>query len=364
MSSSSDKTTKAISPADGPVAVSGASGYIGSWIVQDMLEQGYQVRACVRNAVKPEKVDHLLAMKEAGYRGVLELHEADLQVVGSYDNAFKDCSAVIHTGAAVGYNKESPQEVYDGCFTEVGHVLDSAVKSGALKRFIFTSSFAAVGHPRPKGYVFTEKDWCGDNEEAYRGAWSEDNIAVNRDIAYAKAKARTEKMIYAAAKAGTFEAMAILPLHVVGPLMCANHDQSWSWQNCIKFMLRGKSYVKSKGGRMLWNMVDVRDTARAHRLCAESTLAGNGSRYILSAMDRSGEMFTHQLQAVLTELFPGIATVGGEAMSGGQPVQLTHDGPRAYALLAKQELGLDGYAIEDTLRATGDSYIQLNLLHT
>jgi nucleoside-diphosphate-sugar epimerase len=151
---------------------------------------------------------------------------------------------------------------------------------------------------------------------------------------------------------------------MVGPLMCANHDQGWSWQNCIKFMLRGKSYVKSKGGRMLWNMVDVRDTARAHRLCAESTLAGNGSRYILSAMDRSGEMFTHQLQAALAGLFPAIETVGGEEMSAGKPAQPSHDGPRAYALLAKQELGLEGYAIEDTLRATGDSYLQLNLLHT
>ena len=74
----------------------------------------------------------------------------------------------------------------------------------------------------------------------------------------AKAKANTEKMIYAAADAhGGFDAIAILPLHVIGPLMCLNHDQRWSWQNCIKFMMNGKPYRKSKGGRMLWNLVDV-----------------------------------------------------------------------------------------------------------
>lgn len=363
MSASNTHRSTAISPVDGPVAVTGASGYIGSWIVRDLLEQGYQVRACVRNTSNSGKVDHLLAMQQQGPAGSLELYEADLQVKGSYDSVFKQCSAVIHAGAAVGYNSESPQQVYDGCFTEVGHVLDSAMNSGALKRFVFTSSFAAVGHPRPKGYVFTEKDWCGDNEAGYRGGWSDDNIAVNRDIAYAKAKARTEKMIYAAAAtAGSFDAIAILPLHVVGPLLCVNHDQSWSWQNCIKFMLRGKPYIKSKGGRMLWNMVDVRDAARAHRLCAESTLATNGSRYILSAMDRSGEMFTHQLQAKLGQLFPEIANIGGEEMLSGEPVQMTHDGPRAYALLAKQELGLENYAIEDTLLATYESYMQLGLL--
>jgi dihydroflavonol-4-reductase len=363
MKASNEYRTTAISPVDGPVAVTGASGYIGSWIVRDLLEQDYQVRACVRDVSDRGKVDHLLAMQKQGQAGRLELYEADLHVEGSYDEAFKQCSAVIHAGAAVGYNNESPQQVYDGCFTEVGHVLGSAMNSGALKRFVFTSSFAAVGHPRPKGYVFTEKDWCGDNEDGYRGGWSDDNIAVNRDIAYAKAKARTEKMIYAAAAAsGRFDAIAILPLHVVGPLLCVNHDQGWSWQNCIKFMLRGKPYIKSKGGRMLWNMVDVRDTARAHRLAAESTLATNESRYILSAMDRSGEMFTYQLQAKLCQLFPDIANIGGEEMLSGQPVQPTHDGPRSYALLAKQELGLQCYTLEDTLLATHESYVQLGLL--
>ena len=66
----------AISPTDGPIAVTGASGYIGSWIVQDLIEQGYPVRACVRDVAKPEKVDHLLAMNDAGLEGHVELFAA------------------------------------------------------------------------------------------------------------------------------------------------------------------------------------------------------------------------------------------------------------------------------------------------
>ena len=355
--------SKAISPADGPVAVTGASGYIGSWIVRDCVEQGYRVRACVRDLGRPEKVDHLSALNDAGRRGSVELVAGDLFEAGSYDAAFAGCSAVIHAGAAVGYNRETPQQVYDGCFTEVAHVLASARKSRALKRFVFTSSFAAVGHPRPEGYVFTEKDWCGDNIEAYRGRWTEDRIPENRDLAYAMAKANAERMLYREAEEdGTFDAMSILPLHVIGPLMCANHDQGWSWQNCIRYMMAGKPYRKSRGGRMLWNNVDVRDTARAHRLCAESTVANNGSRYILSAEDRSGELFTWQLQARLRELFPGLPAVGGEEMEGDEPAEHTYDSPRSYCLLAKQELGLEPYPIDETLRATGDSYFALGLL--
>ena len=354
---------KAVSPADGPIAVTGASGYIGSWIVRDCAEQGYEVRACVRDPSRADKVDHLTALNDEGLRGSVVLAAGDLFKPGSYDDAFDGCCAVIHAGATVGYNRETPQQVYDGCFTEVAHVLESARKSGTMRRFVFTSSFAAVGHPRPEGYVFTEKDWCGDNIDAYRGRWTEERIPENRDLAYAMAKANTERMLYRAAEEdGGFDAMAILPLHVIGPLMCANHDQGWSWQNCIRYMLQGKPYKKSRGGRMLWNNVDVRDTARAHRLCAESTVAKNGSRYILAAADRSGELFTWQMQARLKELFPAVSEVGGEEMDGDSPAQSTYDSPRSYCLLAKQELGLATYSIEDTLKATGDSYFALGLL--
>jgi nucleoside-diphosphate-sugar epimerase len=357
-------TRTAVSPADGPIAVTGASGYIGSWMVKDMMEQGYTVRACVRDTTNPAKIDHLLALNNEDLRGSVELFEADLLNPGSYDSAFKGCSAAVHTGAAVGFNKETPQEVYDGCFTQNEHIVESVKKSGSIKRLVFTSSFAAVGHPRPAGYVFTEKDWCGDNPEGYKGAWTVDNISKNRDIAYAMAKANTEKMIYKAAEEdGSFDAMAILPLHVIGPLMSTNHDQSWSWQNWIKQMMQGRPYKMKSGGRMLWNNVDVRDVARAHRLCAESASAQNGSRYILAASDRSGELLTHELQAKLKGFFPSIDKIGGELMNDdGTPEAPTYDSPRAYCLLAKQELGLETYSIDETIRATGDSLLSLGLI--
>ena len=353
---------KRISPSDGPIAVTGASGYIGSWIVKDCLEQGYTVHACVRDKNKAEKIDHLqkLGQEEAGE---LVLFEADLFKRGSYDDAFDGCCAVIHAGATVGYNKETPQEVYDGCFTENDHVIDSVKKSKNIKRFVFTSSFAAVGHPRPPGYIFTEADWCGDNSDGYKGKWTKDSIPESRDIAYAMAKANTEKLIYKVAEeSGSFDAMAILPLHVIGPLMCANHDQGWSWQNCMKQMAQGKPYKKSKGGRMLWNNVDVRDVGKAHRLCAESLKATNGSRYILSATDRSGELFTWELQSLMSRLFPEITSIGGEEMVDGKPLKTTYDSPRSYCTLAIEELDLKTHSIEETVKATIDSYLELEMI--
>ena len=133
------------------------------------------------------------------------------------------------------------------------------------------------------------------------------NISKNRDIAYAMAKANTEKMIYKMAESEqSFEAISINPLHVIGPLMTENHNQFFSWQFFIWQLLQGNNFGSLDGkqirsDRMLWNMVDVRDVAKAHRMATESNNAKNGSRYILSATDRSGELFTWELQKKLRE---------------------------------------------------------------
>jgi nucleoside-diphosphate-sugar epimerase len=131
--------------------------------------------------------------------------------------------------------------------------------------------------------------------------------------------------------------------------------------------LKGKDFgfwddKQIRPSTMLWNMVDVRDAARAHRLAAESLNAKNGSRYILSATDRSGEMFTWELQAKLKELFPDIDRIGGEQMADGKPKNTTYDSPRSYCSLAQSELGLETYSIEETLLDTGNSQIQLGLV--
>ena len=362
MTDSTSSRTLAVSPADGPVAVTGASGYIGSWIVRELLEQGYSVRSCVRDPGIPEKVDHLLRINDVGLRGSNTLFAADLFKRGSYDAAFDGCCAVMHAGAILSRTGATPQQVYDGCFTEVEHVIESVRRAGTVRRFILTSSFSAVSHPRHEGYVYTEKDWCTDNIEARPSDWSEANIPNNRHAAYAMGKMRAERMIYKAAEDdGRFESMAILPLDVIGPVICANHDEG-GWQVWIRRMLQGEPFTLTPGGRMLWNNVDVRDVARAHRLCAESTVTKNGSRYILAAKDRSGELFTWQLQAKLKELFPGIPNIGGEEMDGDMPKEQTYDKPRSYCMLARQELGLTPYSIDETLRAMVASYIQLEIL--
>ena len=78
-----------ITKQDGPVAVTGAGGYIGSRIVEDLLEQGYEVHACVRDASNGKKVDHLIELGKKANNCDVHLFEGDLFEKGSYDKAFQ-----------------------------------------------------------------------------------------------------------------------------------------------------------------------------------------------------------------------------------------------------------------------------------
>ena len=91
-----------VTATDGPVAVTGASGYIGAHTVIALLKRGYDVHACVTDLSNPDKTEFLLALNDE-HPGSVTLHEANLLEEGSYDAPFADCSAVLHVGTPMGY---------------------------------------------------------------------------------------------------------------------------------------------------------------------------------------------------------------------------------------------------------------------
>ena len=88
---------------------------------------------------------------------------------------------------------------------------------------------------------------------------------------------------------------------------------------------------------------------------------GNGSRYISAATDSTGLMATHELQAMLAGQFPQL-DVGGEEKNedGGYPE--TPSIMETYSTLAIESLGLRTRSIEETVRATGEAYLELGLI--
>nr|XP_006823935.1 PREDICTED: bifunctional dihydroflavonol 4-reductase/flavanone 4-reductase-like [Saccoglossus kowalevskii] len=143
------------------VLVTGASGYIASHVVQQLLKNGYRVRGTVRSKKNATKVQHLLNLcPDAQHE--LELVEADLLDVESWKPAVDGCSHVIHVASP--FPSEAPKhedEIIKPALEGTLNVLKACQNAGTVKRVVVTSSIAAVsgGFTGESNVVFSEKDW-------------------------------------------------------------------------------------------------------------------------------------------------------------------------------------------------------------
>jgi len=348
-------STKPVGPGDGPVAVTGSSGYIGSHIVLNLVKHGYEVRACLRNPANLKNSAHLTAMNRIG-PGSVTLYDCDLTIPGDYDEAFKGCSCVFHAAAEMGNLEGStPLKVYEGCFEATTMIMDSIKKSGTVRRLVYTSSFSAVGHPAEEEHVHTEDCWADMNKEMRPegSTWDLETVPHNREVAYSMGKAEAERHVYAEAEKMGIAALGVCPAHVIGPILAASHQRAWCWQTRIGDMLEGYSH-----GRMFWNIVDVRDVAETQRLIAESSDNKNGERYNLVAKDESGMITQIELQEKLQGMYPGKG-IGGIFREGNW-----HRSPLAVLEKPITQLGLKPRSVDDTIRDNADSLLAWGLVET
>ena len=342
-------------PSDGPVAVTGAAGFIGSHVVKNLVEAGYTVRASVRDASRKDKTEFLLAMNDLG-EGSVEIFEADLLQAtnGAYDEVCAGCSAVFHVAADLrtdpAYGKGSQQQTYDAIMDGTKGVLASCQKARTVKRVMYTSSCAAVfwrseGGRDADGREFTEDDWAG--------VGLTDELWNVEKQAYAKGKVDAEKYGYAWGEETGIDVVSNMPSHVLGPIL--SKTQNIQHQKRIGLTLSGQIAHETPMNN-LWNIIDVRDIGQAQRLMATSNVAKNGSRYMLAATDESGELTQQELLDTLRELYPGV-DVGGDWEPAATP-----DFWHGKCSKAIRELGLKTYPALQTLKDTGDSLIEFGAI--
>ena len=277
-------------PKGGTVAVTGAAGFIGGWVVRRLLDSGYRVRACVRNVDDPSKTTFLRRMP--GFAsGRLTLHAADLDTAGCFDSVFTGCHGVCHVSHVSTYN--DPDYVKRVC----DHVIESVNASGTVSRVIVTSSIAAV---------LSEADI---KELARRPVIYEDRYpdesnpkrTPERGQGYSMGKVIAERAFAdAAGKSGRWDAITCCPADNLGPIQSA-HQKAGAWQHIIEMMLNGE-YYQTDAYRP-WMTVDVRDDADCHIGLLESVAVKNGERYIAWSTDaRDVEDVCASIDRLLPEL--------------------------------------------------------------
>ena len=251
------------------VLVSGASGYIATHTIQQLLISGnYRVRGTVRSLKNEEKVKPLQELvPDAKYP--LELCEADLQDKDSWIPAVKGCKYVLHIASPFPASvPKNPEDVIRPAVDGTVNVLSACSESGTVKRVVLTSSIAAVscglvGHPGRSDNTYSEEDWsppegCAPYERsktlAEKAAWD-----FIKDLPEEK----------------KFELAVINPGGVFGPIITKSSVGTTA--GMIKSMLSGQvpGVVDIYSG-----LVDVRDVAQAHIIAMEKPEC-NGKRYLL-----------------------------------------------------------------------------------
>ncbi|KAF8492965.1 D-lactaldehyde dehydrogenase [Russula emetica] len=139
------------------VLVTGANGYLATWVVKKYLEAGYSVRGTVRSLSKSaflnDKFGHY------GDRFELVVVE-DITKDGAFDEAVKGVDVIAHTASPFHYKATNPDDLIIPAVRGTTSILNSALKHGsALKRLVLTSSVAAVRDQTTVPRTFNESNW-------------------------------------------------------------------------------------------------------------------------------------------------------------------------------------------------------------
>jgi dihydroflavonol-4-reductase len=245
-------------PATTKVCVTGASGFIASHIVQQLLAEGYAVRGTVRNP-ESDSCEHLKGLEGAPER--LELVAGDLLDPAPWDAAVAGCDAVMHTASPYSLDVDDPQrELVDPALKGTRHVLEACARAGT-ERVVVTSSMAAITDEPDSDRVLTEGDW---NEKS----------SVDRNPYY-YSKTVAEKEAWRLAEEHELDLVVINPFLVIGPDLSPGLNTS----NALFVDLLTGTYPGIM--RLTWGFVDVRDVAQAHVLAMKSPDAAG--RHICAA---------------------------------------------------------------------------------
>uniref|UniRef100_A0A161ZMC7 NAD-dependent epimerase/dehydratase domain-containing protein n=1 Tax=Daucus carota subsp. sativus TaxID=79200 RepID=A0A161ZMC7_DAUCS len=285
------------------VCVTGAGGFIASWLVKLLLQKGYTVRGTVRNPADP-KNGHLRELEGAEER--LILCKADLLDYESLREAINGCDGVFHTASPV---TDDPEQMVEPAVIGTKNVIVAAAEA-KVRRVVFTSSIGAVymSANRSPDEVIDESCWsdlefCKNTRYGamalIRSSWmpqrckvdkaSYDNMAFTRyDIKqtyrhmffnwYCYGKAVAEQAAWEEAKQRGVDMVALNPVLVLGPVLQSTINASIV--HILKYLTgSAKTYANS-----VQAYVHVKDVAAAHillfenpsatgrYLCAESSL--------------------------------------------------------------------------------------------
>lgn len=317
------------------IAITGATGFVGTHLVRALRAAAIPVRALVRASSKTEHLESL----------DVDCRRVSLDDAASLEAALLGCDVVFHLAGAVDFQGDG-RRLHHVNVEGTRNILRAAANAG-VRRAVATSSIVAVAGNR-------EPRICDESER-----W---NLASVR-VPYVTTKRRAEEVALGE-RFGGLEVVVVNPSCVIGP-----DDMGSEFGVICQRFWRGRIPFFFGGGT---NFVDVRDVAAGHLAAAQ--FGRPGERYLLTGTNLTWNDFFVALSRTARQTIPRLrlpAVFGewfaaGEALWRGESNKRPNLSPDQAKLMplyfffhhekATRELGYRPRSLKDTLADTFASW--------
>lgn len=229
------------------ILVTGGSGLLGSILIEQLLQQGKQVRAIYHRTALQHQPSNLLQQVQCD---ILDMeHLAD---------AMQGVEQVYHCAGLVSFNKKDVQRLYQINVEGTANIVNTCLDAG-VKKLLHVSSVAALGRIREDEPITEKMQWTPQTSNSR----------------YGQSKYLGEMEVWRGVAEG-LEAIVINPTIILGP---------GDWEN------GSTAIFKSVYNEFPWyttgttGFVDVRDVALAMTALMDLPLSGH--KFIISAHNES-----------------------------------------------------------------------------
>lgn len=228
------------------VLVTGANGFLGSWVTKALVKEGHEVYALVRPKSDISELDGVHCKYVHG----------DVTDVTSLLEAFKGMDSIFHLAGVIAY-KKSQRSLMNKVNVQGTANVVSVCREHKIRRLVYLSSVVAIG----AGYTTQE---ILNEESSY-------NIA-DLNLGYFETKHQAEEIVKAACNKGEINAVILNPSTIYG----AGDAKKGSRKMQLK-VAQGKLKFYTSGGV---NVVAVEDVVAG--ILSAWKKGRNGERYILA----------------------------------------------------------------------------------
>jgi dihydroflavonol-4-reductase len=143
------------------IFVTGGTGFLGSYILQELVLQGRAVRALRRNLNSPFYLHPGLVDRISWVEGNI------LDISGLMEN-LEGCRQVIHAAGLVSFVPADKQKLFKINIEGTANLVNAAIEKG-ITDFIHVSSVSALGRNTSSIPVDEEKKWVGNKGQSNYG---------------------------------------------------------------------------------------------------------------------------------------------------------------------------------------------------